>query len=420
MKNLLKTLSLMTVGSVIIIALNLITIPIYLNNFSAKEYGFIILFQSSVLILQVIINPFTWQSVVFVFDSKSQKMKKRTNYVIFQLSESLFSLLILATVFLIIFLLDTTGFNPKFLGICFFAFLSIFLTSSNVSIAYLRSQEKFGIIVYLDIIKNFIRCITAFVCVLQEDLFIFYLGFVFSNFVSFLGLILASLAYAKLSINKVCYVLYEFISSKRFHSLKEFRKRFFYIWMKSLFDVTFNQLDKILVGWLVGISEIAVYEIAKRFAQGIGVILNNLNYYYYPKLVRAWGDGTDILKQSFRIGLIISIIITVFITLIYTKIDILYNFSSSLINVEEHDWLFIFAYLGSFMISSAFMFVHLSFQITGYLKSDIYILIFGNSLFFIAIILFAEKNGLWAFLLAFLLQNIFVLASKVFLAFYKP
>ena len=415
MKQVIKSLSIMTVGSFVVIAINLFTIPIYFNNFSRTDFGLIIIFQTVVLIVQVLANPFSWQSVIFVLNKNSHKNIRKINYVVCQLYELITTLIVLMICALLYNIFGSLVGEQVSKSIYLFFTLSTLLMSHNSSIAYLRSNEKFGLIVFMDIVRSVIRCSTAIVCVFQNDISLFYIGFFTSNAVAFIGLMVVAPISSKMTIRHYSLALNTSVSAKAIKQFKNYRSRFLYIWLKNILDILFNQFDKIVIAWCIGISELTIYEVAKRLMQGFGAIINNLNYYYYPRLLQEWQNGVNILRKSTFTGIFVTAVLLVVLIPAYIKIDLIYSFVVVVLPLEMIDWLFIFLLLSVFLLFSSFILVHSSFQISGYYKSDLNILILGNLLFFSVLILNSDTLGLWACLNAFLVQNFTILVLKIML-----
>lgn len=405
----------MTVGSFVVIAINLFTIPIYFNSFSETDFGRIIIFQTLVLITQVLANPFSWQGVVFVLNKHSYKNIKNINYFICQLYELILTLLVLMICGVLYSLVSSLIGKqvPNYIYVLFI--LSTLLMSHNSSIAYLRSNEKFGQIVCMDIVRSLIRCSTAIVCVFQNDISFFYIGFLTSNAIAFIGIVLVTPIFSKMTIRHYSFALHKSVSLKEIKKSRNYRSRFLYIWLKNILDIMFNQFDKIAIAWCIGISELPVYEVAKRLMQGFGVIFNNFNYYFYPRLVNDWQNGVNILRKSTFTGIFVTAVLLVVLIPAYVKIDLIYSFVVVVLPLEMSDWLFIYMLLSVFLIFSSFILVHASFQISGYYKSDISILALGNLLFFAVLIFTSGRLGIWACLNAFLVQNFIILFLKIML-----
>ncbi|MFX0022754.1 MAG: oligosaccharide flippase family protein [Candidatus Hermodarchaeota archaeon] len=332
------------------------------------------------------------QSVARDFDKSYRKVVK------IRFKWSLIGTLVLMTIGIIYCILEELFLSFLFIisGIFF-----PFMFSFNSWDFFLQGKEKFDLSARWSILQQIIVSFSVIFAIIF-----------FSNYI----IVLISAYLISVSITNV--FLYR-RSLKLVNGVKEdpdlFRYGFF-LTKISFLGLLASNIDKLLVGLLIGVDELAVYVIVSLIAIRLKDLLKNFTTIFLPKLSKEQLNLIDILKNEKGKLSIISVILVTFAVLFYFTIPIV-NFFLFGENYAQH------IFLSQIFSISVFLAIPLSFL--GRViqsKKDTLAFIITNPIFYIIriglnlilICNFGLIGIIWAFNLSYIIWFFLHLFSLIF------
>lgn len=380
-----------------------------ISAIGSEQHGVLIVVQTYSTLFYSFFSFKTFQALI-KYLAKSKKENDIENIKIYIKWSFLFDLLSLILMFIfgiilkdiVIAWMDWPTNLTKYL-IIYLALQMFYLQGTTIGV--LRSYEKYGYVVTSQIISNVVRFITYLYCFLKKGEFdSFFIAEVIATFVNYIMLIYYTIKVLK--ENKIL----------DFYKVKlKFKKEFFmfnvYSNLTSTLDLPINQVTQLIINKYLGFSANSAYSVFEKLGTLINKLGDPINQIIYPemnlKIVDKDYDGARELSKKLK-KMMLAIFIFCFLGTLLTYKVWFHLF------IDEVDLYIIpfILYLAFISYSNAAMGTHNLFMALGYVKYNIPILLFVNTIYLIFLFIAIQYIGLSGVLLAYLLQAIGMVVIK--------
>lgn len=388
--------------------LSIFSISFITKSLGMEKYGFIILIQGIVSLIDGIFNFQSWQGIIKFFpivknDEKELKTLIKFSYILDLLTAFLAFFIIFVFNSLIGNFYNFTG-EERIVLIIFS--LYIIFNIQGTPIGILRSFDRF------DYLRNQRVIVAIFNFILLGIGFLLKLSIFYFIGVYFLTNVLNSFLLNYFAMKELKRRKIKGIFKEKFSFNKEFFKFTCLTNFNSSLDIPIQYFDNLLIGKMLSLEQLGVYKICKTIAvvlDKVGTPLYQTLYPYFCERVIE-KKYIEIFKKSLKISsflFIISLFILFFMNIIgfqiFSKI-----FSNTILNYK----LEINLYLLVKMLATIFIVIHPLFLAMGYIKIETKIVFITNLLYLLALFIFIKKFALIGVILAYGLQVFLILLMK--------
>lgn len=388
--------------------LSIFSISFITKSLGMEKYGFIILIQGIVSLIDGIFNFQSWQGIIKFFpivknDEKELKTLIKFSYILDLLTAFLAFFIIFVFNSLIGNFYNFTG-EERIVLIIFS--LYIIFNIQGTPIGILRSFDRF------DYLRNQRVIVAIFNFILLGIGFLLKLSIFYFIEVYFLTNVLNSFLLNYFAMKELKRRKIKGIFKEKFSFNKEFFKFTCLTNFNSSLDIPIQYFDNLLIGKMLSLEQLGVYKICKTIAvvlDKVGTPLYQTLYPYFCERVIE-KKYIEIFKKSLKISsflFIISLFILFFMNIIgfqiFSKI-----FSNTILNYK----LEINLYLLVKMLATIFIVIHPLFLAMGYIKIETKIVFITNLLYLLVLFIFIKKFTLIGVILAYGLQVFLILLMK--------
>lgn len=402
-------------GDTVASLLSIISISFLTKGLGLEKYGFIVLIQGLISMIDGIFNFQSWQGVIKFFPNLKEKRENlkdmlRFSYYLDIVTALITFVIILITSFWVMSFYSFTDIEKKL-----YLFFSIYVIFNiqGTSIGILRSFDRFDYLRNQRVIVAVINfLLLAFGYIFKKNLFFFVGAYFITNIVN--SLILNLLAFRILNSVGMGDI---FRGRPRFDM--EFFKFTCLTNLNSSLDIPVQYLDNLMVGKLLSLEQLGIYKICKTIAivlDKIGAPIYQTLYPYFCEKISA-KEYRAVLKKSIKIGAILfglCSIILLGMNLVGFKIFIKF-FAKDIVNYKG----VINLYLILKSLATVFIVVHPLFLAMGYIKIETKIIFVANIVYLGALYLLINNFALTGVVLAYGIQVILIVLLKSFYLFMK-
>lgn len=388
--------------------LSIFSISFITKSLGMEKYGFIILIQGIVSLIDGIFNFQSWQGIIKFFPIVKNDEKELKTLIKFSYILDLFTAFL---AFFIIFVFNSLiGNFYNFTGeeriVLIIFSLYIIFNIQGTPIGILRSFDRF------DYLRNQRVIVAIFNFILLGIGFLLKLSIFYFIGVYFLTNVLNSFLLNYFAMKELKRRKIKGIFKEKFSFNKEFFKFTCLTNFNSSLDIPIQYFDNLLIGKMLSLEQLGVYKICKTIAvvlDKVGTPLYQTLYPYFCERVIE-KKYIEIFKKSLKISsflFIISLFILFFMNIIgfqiFSKI-----FSNTILNYK----LEINLYLLVKMLATIFIVIHPLFLAMGYIKIETKIVFITNLLYLLVLFIFIKKFALIGVILAYGLQVFLILLMK--------
>ncbi|MDB9929091.1 oligosaccharide flippase family protein [Schleiferiaceae bacterium] len=279
---------------IVLLVTPLIYYPYLIRVLGAENYGLVIFMQSIIAFFNILIN-----FGLNIFSTKDVAINRND---INKLSE-IFSIVLIIKIVLfflgLIILLIFCNFIPFFQknALLSFACYSISISEILFPVWFYQGIEKMKYITIINVISKIIITLSIFLIINQSrDYILFPILLSIGGFIG--GLISFFLCF------KVEKIVFKFID---FRTLLNYGRRSFPFFASRISAVFAIQVNSILIGSFVGLSQVAYYDLAKKLIELFKIPNSLINQTVYPKIARE--RNIVFVKKTFNLRLILSLIL---------------------------------------------------------------------------------------------------------------
>lgn len=388
--------------------LSIFSISFITKSLGMEKYGFIILIQGIVSLIDGIFNFQSWQGIIKFFpivknDEKELKTLIKFSYILDLLTAFLAFFIIFVFNSLIGNFYNFTG-EERIVLIIFS--LYIIFNIQGTPIGILRSFDRF------DYLRNQRVIVAIFNFILLGIGFLLKLSIFYFIEVYFLTNVLNSFLLNYFAMKELKRRKIKGIFKEKFSFNKEFFKFTCLTNFNSSLDIPIQYFDNLLIGKMLSLEQLGVYKICKTIAvvlDKVGTPLYQTLYPYFCERVIE-KKYIEIFKKSLKISgflFIMSSFILFFMNIIGFQI-----FSKVFSNTILDYRLEINLYLLIKMLATIFIVIHPLFLAMGYIKIETKIVFIANLLYLLVLFIFIKKFALIGVILAYGLQVFLILLMK--------
>lgn len=276
----------------------LVATPLFLKQLGAEQYGMWMLINSIIASMTILnigsVDVVTKYVSAYRKDNNTQNIQKvfSTLFILQIILGAIISILIiwLAPILVTseIFKVELK-YQPLFVqSLIFGGFLFVIKMIEQVMIGFLRGQERYDLSSIMSILSKSILIITQIVVVINNgnlsDLFLY--SFIVLSLI--LGIEIIGL--------KLLYLEAQFLTGFSINALTELLNFSGWAWLLSLALLFASQIDRWLIGALVGMEMLAYYSIALLIFNQIHAIIASSLSWIFPKVSK-----TGINKETMRL-----------------------------------------------------------------------------------------------------------------------
>ena len=387
-----------------------------IKSLGNSEHGVLVAIQTYVNLFYGVFSFKTFQSLIkYLARSEASNDRYMSKvYIKVALLLDLFCLGLMLVVGLAAkdYFISMLGWNSSISSFCDIYLCVYILYFQGSTIGILRFYEQYHYIVKSNIICAFIKMTGfAYCCLYQLPFMYFFIFDCTANISKFLFMNY----YTLLTLKKKH--LIDFYKVK-ISNCFDFIRFSLYSNLTSTIDLPVNQITTLIINKYLGFEAISVYNIF----QNIGAVINKLgdpiSQVIYPEMNQLINKNklseAMILKHKlYKVMFVIFMLISVFIALT-NKLWL-----NLLINKPDPYLMPLIIYIAYACYSNASMGTHNLFMALGYVKYNIPILIFVNSVYLILLFYSVQKIGLSGVFIVYILQTAAVVIIKERIMLYK-
>ena len=388
--------------------LSIFSISFITKGIGLEKYGFIVLIQGVVSLIDGVFNFQSWQGVIKFFPEIREDEKRLKSLLKFSYTLDIATALI---AFFIILL--SSSFIGKFYNfgreeIYFLIIFSIYVVFNiqGTPIGILRSYNRFDYLRNQRVIVALLNFLLLGVGFFSKfGVFYFIWAYLFTNILN--ALLLNYFAYRELKSRKLLGVLQEKIVFDR-----EFFKFTCLTNINSSLDIPVQYFDNLLVGKMLSLEQLGVYKVCKTIAvvlDKVGAPLYQTLYPYFCERV-AEKKYREILRRGLKISGVLGVLCLVIIFgMNVIGFEILAKFFSQ--GLKEYI-LEINLYLLMKSFATISIVIHPLFLAMGYIRSETKIIFVANIIYLAVLFVFIERFALIGVILAYGVQVLLIVLMK--------
>lgn len=391
--------------------LSIFSISFITKEIGMEKYGFIVLIQGIVSLIDGIFNFQSWQGVIKFFPQVKDDMTNLKSLIKFSYILDFFTALL---AFIIIFLFsswigDFYNFDRegRYLLLVFSSYIVFNIQGTPIGI--LRSFDRF------DYLRDQRVTVALFNFLLLGVGFFFNFGITYfvgaylaTNILN--SLLLNYLAMRELKSRKISGVWQE-----KFIFDREFFKFTCLTNINSSLDIPVQYFDNLLVGKMLSLEQLGVYKICKTIAvvlDKVGTPLYQTLYPYFCEKV-AEKKYNEVFKKGIKIsGLLFVTCIGIILGMNIIGFEILSKFFSQSLNNYRLE---INLYLLMKSLATIFIVVHPLFLAMGYIKIETKIIFIANILYLIVLFILIKNLALIGVIFAYGIQVFLIVFMKLYI-----
>lgn len=395
--------------------LSIFSISFITKGIGLEKYGFIVLVQGVVSLIDGLFNFQSWQGVIKFFPEVRDDENRLKSLIKFSYTLDMVTALI---TFLIILTSSSIigrfyNFSREEINLLLVFAIYVIFNIQGTAIGILRSYNRFDYLRNQRVIVAIINfALLAGGYILKLEIPYFILVYLFTNLAN--SLLLNYFAMKELRRRKIFGIM-----KTKLHFNREFFKFTCLTNINSSLDIPVQYFDNLLVGKMLSLEQLGVYKICKTIAialDKIGAPLYQTLYPYFCEKIVEKNYG-DIFKRCLKI----SAILGVFCIFILSGMNIIgfslleKFFSQGLKNYS----LEINIYLFMKSLATVTIIVHPLFLAMGYIKSETKIIFIANMIYLFILFLLIKKLALIGVILAYGIQVLLIVFMKGFVIFEK-
>jgi O-antigen/teichoic acid export membrane protein len=363
---------------------------------SLAAYGEFVTFQAIYFSFSIVAKPVTWLPFVKFYDEYSPRKIVSFSFLV----ESFFFLSLCVVLFAVCSIVNERSGEIQFLiDNVAIVLMASFLFNNGVVLGYFRATSRYGMISNIIVVSSVIKIVaTVF---LYKDIRLLFI------FTVVVDIVIWSLA--------LFYVVKKVGGIKIYVVPTGYAKASIYGYFNQLLDLPITQLDRVVVGSLLGMEAAGAFNLIRRVSQVLNQVADPLYQLSFKELtsVDCRNDVSRrriVIKKVVRIGLCVSVVA---LTTSYLFFDLMneYLFSGGL---QGYQSLFI-VFVGLSAITVMFVWVTPFVIAEGYDKENVYITVIANGVFLAVLVLVCSYMNLNYVYLAFSIQIILMLSMKILL-----
>lgn len=381
----------------IVMALSTLLIAALITSWSGlAAYGEFITFQAIYFSFSIAAKPVTWLPFVKFFDDYCSKKIVSFSFLV----EACFFLLSCIILFLVCNLFNERSSEVQFLiDNIVIVLIASFFFNNGVVLGYFRATSQYGMVSNI-VVASSVAKIAATVF-LHKDIHALFLFTVAVDMV-----IWASAMF---------YVVQKVGGIKIYAVPSGYAKASIYGYFNQMLDLPITQLDRVVVGSLLGMEAAGVFNLIRRISQVLNQVADPLYQLSFKELTSSdcrndVSRRRNVIKKVVRIGLCVSLAALITSYLFFDTMNE-YLFSGGL---QGYKSLFI-VFVGLSALTVVFVWVTPLVIAVGYDKENVYIAVVANGVFLAVLALVCSYMNLNYVYIAFATQIILMLSMKVFL-----
>jgi len=279
---------------IVILAAPLIAYPYLIRILGSENYGLVIFMQSIVAFFNILIN-----FGLNIFSTKDVAINKSDKNKLSEIFSTVLILKIILFILGLIILSFFCYFIPFFNNNILLAFVCYSLSLSEVlyPVLFYQGLEKMKYITIINVISKLIFTISIFFIIKQSEDYI-----LFPMLMSVGGLIGSGVSlFLAFKVEKI---VFKFID---FRNLMNYTIKTFPFFISRISAVFTVQVNSILIGTSIGMSEVAYYDLAKKIIEILKIPNSLINQTVYPKIARE--KNVVFVRKVFNIRLALSLIL---------------------------------------------------------------------------------------------------------------
>ncbi len=396
-------------GDALASILSIFSISFITKGIGMERYGFIVLIQGIVSLIDGIFNFQSWQGIIKFFPEVKENHQKLKELIKFSY------ILDFATAFLAFFIiiilnswigaLYSFSQEERYLLILFSIYVIFNIQGTPIGI--LRSYNRFD---YLRnqrvVIALFNFTLLGIGYFLKFGMVYFINSFLFTNILN--AILLNYFAFRELKSRKIVGVFKERSSFN-----KEFFKFTSLTNINSSLDIPVQYFDNLLVGKMLSLEQLGAYKICKTIAillDKVGTPLYQTLYPYFCEKVTE-KKYNEIFRRGIKISLLLfGACTTILIGMNIIGFEVLSKFFSQSLNSYRLE---INLYLIMKSLATTFICIHPLFLAMGYIKVETKIIFIANIIYLVVLLLLIKKFALIGVILAYGIQVFLILFMKL-------
>lgn len=388
---------------------SILSISFITKGIGLEKYGFIVLIQGIVALIDGVFNFQSWQGFIKFFPEVRESREKLKSLIKFSYCLDMFTALLAFSITLLLtsWIGDFYSFVSEERGLFLLFSIYIIFNIQGTPIGILRSFNRFDYLRNQRVVValfNFILLLLGYIAKFKIGYFI--IAYLLTNILS--GGLLNYFAMKELKTREITRV---------FSGKLEFNKEFFHFTcltnINSSLDIPVQYFDNLLIGKMLSLEQLGVYKICKTIAiilDKVGApIYQTLYPYFCEKVIEK--KYSEIVKRAFNLIVVLSIFcFGVIFSINLIGFEILSKFfTQNMLNYK----LEINLYLVIKSLATVFIVIHPLFLAMGYIKKETKIIFIANIIYLGVLLIFIKRYALIGVILAYGVQVTLIVLMKL-------
>ena len=409
-KKIFKSTSILLFTNVVVGIAALLTISIIAKNLTIEEFGSLAIIQAYAMTINGLFNFQTWQTVVKYYpdtDNDTILLCSLLKYsFIIDIVTAITSFLFAG--FGIFFIAELIQLKTEYIHPALMYVLIILFTIEGTATGYLRIIDKFYCFFITDGITTVAKLIT-----------IFYVSKYYGTIESFVltFVIFAFIKTLLINIFFVKYIGWSLVRKTCLASINDIKQKFQDIWEFSLytsltgsFDIVFKQADTLVVSTFFGVYYAGIYKMLKTFGNLLLQCINPIYLSLFPVVSERKHQTKELfsfINKSIGYLFCLGIIGTCIFYWVHTFfINILFGTDY----LEYAPYLML--YIVPIIISGIFTAVHSSFNLLGFHKTTLYLIVTTSIFYILMIYILKDYMGFISVLFMLIVHSLIIVSFK--------
>ncbi len=411
-KRLFKSSSYLVIANFLVGIFGLLSISIIAKNITTIEFGFFAIIQAYAMTINGLLNFQTWQTVV-----KHYPESKDDDYLLKSLLKYSFKLDLLTAVLAFVIALIVLPFiykviqlEKEYIETAYIYLLIIIFTIEGTITGYFRSIDKYKVFIYVGGIISFFKFITIyFTSIYSPTLENFIIIFVLFALLKSLFLNLLFIISTGLKFYKEIFTTSTMYIKNKFNDIREFS---IFSSLTGSFDIVFKQADVLVVSTFFGPHFAGIFKMIKTIGGLVLQLVNPIFLSIYPVISEKKNNITELrrfINKSILYLLVIAILGLVAFYFSHKYIIELF-FNEEYLKYSNY----LLLYIVPIIISGVFTAVHPAFNLLGYHKLTLYLLILTSIFYLFMVYILKDFFGFESMLYMLIVHSIIIVGYKYY------
>ncbi len=411
-QRLLKSSSYLVLSNFLVGIFGILSISIIAKTITISEFGFFAIIQAYAMTINGLLNFQTWQTIVKHYPEakNDEKLLKSLLKYSFKLDLVTAILAFIVAISILPFIYKIIQLDELHLNLTNIYLLYILFSIEGTVTGYFRSIDRYNIFIYVEGFTSILKFLTIYyVSLFFPSLENFIITFVVIALLKSLLLNLFFIKSIGLKFYKEIFYSSTNYVKNRFKDIREFS---IFSSLTGSFDVVFKQADVLVVSTFFGSHFAGIFKMIKTIGGLVLQLVNPIFLSIYP-IVSEKKKNILELKQFINKSIVyLSMIALAGLIVFYISHKYIVELFFSKEYLQYSNYLLL--YIVPIIISGVFTAVHPAFNLLGYHKLTLYLLISTSIFYIFMIYILKDYFGFESMLYMLIIHSIIIVGYKYY------